>query len=582
MQSNWAIKQLSEDNKKQLQDLSYSLGISDELAKLLILRDVKTFDEAKMFFRPSLANLNDPFLMKDMKEAIDRLNRALGNKEKILVYGDYDVDGTTAVSLVYGFLKHYTKNIDYYIPDRYTEGYGISFKSIEYAKENGFTLVIALDCGIKANSQIEKATEYGIDFIICDHHTPGEEIPKAVAVLDPYRVDCNYPYKHFSGCGIGFKLMQAFCLSNNIELKEVFGYLDLVAVSIASDIVPITGENRILASFGLRKLNKKPSPGLKSIKDVCGITETTTDIVDIVFKIGPRINASGRLYSGSEVVELLTTNDTNILLQKSTDIDGYNSERKDIDKATTEQAKELFLQMKNSDDKKSIVLYNPLWNKGIVGIVASRVAETFCRPTIILTDSENGFITGSGRSVTGFDLYSAIDSCRELLTNFGGHPYAAGLTFKKEFLNKFIEKFENYVAQTITIEQLTPQIDIDTEIDFAKITPKFIRILKQFAPFGPKNMKPVFYTSNLMDFRNQSRLIGKDNTHARLTLTQNGYAFFEGVAFCSNSMRDYDMAEVIKHLKENGKIDICYTIEENTFNGKTTNQLIIKDLRMLM
>lgn len=581
MKSVWNIRQIGNEEHSAINHLSAVLGISAELSKLLVIRNVKTFDEAKAFFRPSLDNLHDPFLMRDMSAAVERVNKALREQEKILVYGDYDVDGTTAVSLVYGFLKQYTKNICYYIPDRYTEGYGISFKGIEFAKDNGFSLVIALDCGIKSNDKIDLANRYGIDFIICDHHTPGVDLPKAVAVLDPHRADCEYPYEHLSGCGVGFKLVQALCMSNMLNIDEAFKYLDLAAVSIASDIVPITGENRVLASFGLRKLNFNPSAGLKSIKDVCGLNKKTVDISDIVFKIGPRINASGRLHSGAEAVQLLTSTNDEVLQQKCADIDGYNSERKDIDKSTTEEAKRQFAEQPDYKEKKSIVLYNPSWNKGIVGIVASRIAEEFCRPTIILTDSDDGLVAGSGRSVVGFDLYSAIDSCADLLVNFGGHPYAAGLTLRREQLTDFAIRFDNFVCRNILPEQLIPQIDIDTEIDFASITPKFIRILKQFAPFGPHNMKPVFCTHGLSDFHNQSRLIGKDNTHAKLVLTQNGHTFFDGVAFCSGYMRHYNMANIIDHIKNKGQIDICYTIEDNNFNGSITNQLMIRDIRII-
>ena len=379
---------------------------------------------------------------------------------------------------------------------------------------------------------------------------------------------------------MGFKLVEALCISNSLRKEDAFKYLDLVAVSIASDIVPITGENRILAQYGLRKLNKQPSAGLKSIKEVCGIADKTVDISDIVFKIGPRINASGRLYNGSEAVQLLTSSNDEVLLRKSTDIDSYNSERKDMDKSTTEDAKRQFCQQPDYCNKKSIVLYNPLWNKGIVGIVASRIAEEFCRPTIILTDSDDGLIAGSGRSVVGFDLYSAIDSCSDLLVTFGGHPYAAGLAMKKESLDEFITRFDNFVNNNILPEQLIPQINIDTEINFANISAKFIRIVKQFAPFGPHNMKPVFCTRRLRDFRSQSRLIGKDNTHAKLVLTQDNKIFFDGVAFCSGYMRDYNMEKIINHLRSGGYIDICYTMEENSFNGTTTNQLMIRDIKI--
>ena len=579
MEANWKLRELNNEELRQAEDLSQALGVSIELSTLLIERQVTTFEESREFFRPSKEYLHDPFLMKDMKQAVERINKALRKREKILVYGDYDVDGTTAVSTVYSFLKPYSKDIRYYIPDRYAEGYGISFQSIEYAKDNGFSLVIALDCGIKANEQIKKAAEYGIDFIVCDHHTPGDTLPEAVAVLDPHRKDCEYPYKYLSGCGVGFKLVQAMCQSNNIPEKEAFQYIDLLVVSIASDIVPITGENRVLATLGLQKLNKKPSKGLRAIKDVCGLSDKTVDISDIVFKIGPRINASGRLYSGSEAVQLLTASKADVLDRKTIDIDNYNTERKGIDKDTTEEAKKQFLSQPNYQDKKAIVLYNPSWNRGIVGIVASRIAEEFCRPTLVLTDNEDGLISGSGRSVVGFDLYTALDSCSSFMTNFGGHTYAAGMTMKKDVLAEFSQRFEQTVAATILPEQLVPQIDIDLKIDFQAITPKFIRILKQFSPFGPQNMKPVFCSYRLKDFNNMSRLIGKESTHAKLMLTADGKTVFDCIAFCSGYMRGYDMSVVIKHIKQGGMIDICYTIEENTFNGTTSTQMLVKDIR---
>lgn len=581
MNAVWTIKSLDSDDLRHAESLAQDLGVSIGMAKLLVQRGIRGFEEAREFFRPHVKYIHDPFLMKDMDVAVERLNKALRKREKILVYGDYDVDGTTAVSIVYSFLKTYVKDIRYYIPDRYKEGYGISYQSIEYARENDFSLVIALDCGIKANAQIQKAKEYGIDFIICDHHTPGEELPDAVAVLNPHREDCEYPYKDLSGCGVGFKLVQAFCISNNIPEERAFAYMDLVAVSIASDIVPIAGENRVLAALGLNKLNREPSKGLKSIIDVCGLADRQIDISDIVFKIGPRINASGRLYSGSEAVQLLTASREEVLDRKTTDIDNYNTERKGIDKDTTEEAKQQFLAVPNYKDKKAIVLYNPNWNRGIVGIVASRIAEEFCRPTIILTDNDDGLISGSGRSVEGFDLYAAIDHCADLMTNFGGHPYAAGLTLEKSRLKEFRHRFEAFVEQTILPEQLVPQIEIDTEIDFRIITPKFLRILKQFAPFGPENMKPLFYTKNLKDYNNLSRLIGKDSTHAKLYLTQDGRQSFDCVAFCSGYMRNYDMSQFIRHLKGGGEVEVCYTIEENSFNNITSTQLMVRDMHII-
>jgi single-stranded-DNA-specific exonuclease len=553
------------------------------VSDLLVTRGITDFDEAKSFFRPSLDDLHDPFLIKDMDLAVDRLSRAMKKKEKILVYGDYDVDGTTAVSLVYGFLHQYTSCLGYYIPDRYSEGYGVSANGVEFARENGYQLIIALDCGIKANDKVKKASESGIDFIICDHHTPDRELPKAVAVLDSQREDCHYPYQHLSGCGVGFKFMQAFAKSNDIPADKVLNFIDLVAVSIASDIVPITGENRVLAYYGLQKLNQNPCLGLQGIKDISGLLGKNADISDVVFKIGPRINASGRMRTGSEVVELLTTNNTDIARAKCSNLNDYNTERKDIDKATTEEAKQAIYSSLKIEDKKGIVIYNPLWNKGIVGIVASRLTEEFHRPAVVLTNSPNSnMISGSARSVQGFDLYSAIDSCRDLLDNFGGHLYAAGLSLLPENLELFKEKFEKYVEQTILPEQLEPQIEIDTVITLADITPKFVRILKRFNPFGPGNMKPVFCSRELIDFEGKSRLIGKDNTHLKLVLSDiDRNNCLNGVAFHSGEMRNYDMANILKHIQSGGKIDICYTIEENTFNGQTDTQLMVKDIRMV-
>jgi single-stranded-DNA-specific exonuclease len=583
MINKWNIYSLTSEQKEQISNLAKELDISLIISQLLVIRGITTFEEARNFFRPSLKNLHNPFLMKDMDAAVARLNKALSIREKILVYGDYDVDGTTAVALVYGFLRQYTTNIGYYIPDRYSEGYGVSMQSIEFAKDNGYTLVIALDCGIKAVAKVQKAKEYGIDFIICDHHTPDTQLPDAVAVLDSLREDDEYPYRSLSGCGVGFKLIQSFCLSNESPFEKLLNYIDLVCVSIGSDIVPITGENRILASIGLHKLNNNPSLGLKSIIDVCSMNGKPLDISDVVFKVGPRINASGRMRTGIEVVELLTTNNIEIANGKCSDIDSYNTERREVDKTTTEHAKEKIINSEKFDDKKAIVIYNPKWNKGIVGIVASRLAEEFHKPTIVLTKSPNNdeLVSGSARSVQGYDLYTAIESCRDLLDNFGGHLYAAGLSLKEENLKCFKERFEKYVAETILPEQLNPQINIDCEIDFEAITPKFLRILKQFNPFGPENMKPIFCSRNLTDYENKSRLIGKDSTHLRLVLTGDGKLFHSGVAFHSGDMRNYNMSEILQHLKNGGKIDICYTLEDNTFNGQTNTQLVVKDIKIV-
>ena len=571
MVNQWIFNQLTPEQEASRESLQESLGVGSILAQLLIQRGVNTFDEAKVFFRPELSDLHDPFLIKDMDRAIERLNLALSHNEKILIYGDYDVDGTTAVALVYTFLSRYTHNIDFYIPDRYTEGYGISFKSVDFAAENGFTLVVALDCGIKAVDKVKYAAEKGIDFIICDHHNPGDELPPAVAVLDSKRDDCTYPYKHLSGCGVGFKLMQAFAQNNGIDFSLLQSLLDLVAVSVASDIVPITGENRVLAFYGLRQLNENPRVGLKGIIDVCKINAKELTISDIVFKIGPRINASGRMHSGREAVELLITQDPEFALQRSTLINNYNEERRDIDKRTTDEAKAQLVMTEGYADRHSIVVYNEEWNKGIVGIVASRLCEEFYKPTVVLTKA-NGLVSGSARSVKGFDLYSAIDSCHDLLENFGGHLYAAGLTMREENVEAFAKSFEDFVSQNIKQEQLTPQIEIDAEMPFSELSPRFFRILKQFAPFGPCNMKPVFCTRRVYD-AGGSRVVGKDKAHLKLELRdESGENVFSGIAF--------HMSRFAEPLKAHQPIDICYTLEENSFNGITTMQLQVRDIKL--
>ena len=467
-------------------------------------------------------------------------------------------------------MQQYASDLDFYIPDRYNEGYGISKQGIDYAKEHGFTLIIALDCGIKAIEKVAYAKELGIDFIICDHHTTDEVLPDAVAVLDSKRSDDTYPYEHLSGCGVGFKLMQAFAQNNNIPFSELESLLDFVVVSIASDIVPITGENRILAHFGLKRLNEQPSLGLRSIIKVCELRGKEISISDIVFKIGPRINASGRIHSGKEVVELLITKDYKLAERKSHNINSYNDTRRNIDKSTTDEAK-LCITDEMIDGRRSIVVYKPEWHKGIVGIVASRLAEEYYKPTIVLAKANN-LISGSARSVQNFDIYKAIDSCRDLLENFGGHMYAAGLSMREENLEAFMERFESYVSENIKEDQLQPQIDIDAEIRFADITPKFIRILKRFAPFGPGNMKPVFCTRNVRDYEDHSKLVGRDQEHLKLELVDNSSeTIMNGIAF---RMKDY-----IKHLKALDPLDICYTLEDNTFNGNTTTQLMIRDIK---
>jgi single-stranded-DNA-specific exonuclease len=567
----WYYRTLTEQQIEIQKRLSDELSISPILSQLLVQRDILTFEDARSFFRPDLSDLHDPFLMADMQKAVNRLTQAMQKNEKILVYGDYDVDGTTSVSLVYKFLKQFYSNIDFYIPDRYNEGYGISIQGIDFAAANEYKLVVALDCGIKAIEKVKYATSKGVDFIICDHHTPDDELPPAVAVLDPKRIDCNYPYKHLSGCGVGFKLMQAFAITNNIDFSQLTPLLDLLALSIASDIVPITGENRILAFFGLKQINSNPSVGLKGILDVCGLGDKEITISDIVFKIGPRINASGRMKLAYEPVELLVSTDHVFAKEKSDTINEYNNDRKDLDKNITDEAIALIVADKRYADRRSIVVHKPDWHKGVIGIVASRLSEEYYKPSIVLSNS-NGLASGSARSVSGFDIYKAIDSCRDLLENFGGHMYAAGLSMKEENVQTFTDRFEKYVSENILLEQTYPQIDIDAVLEFKDITPKFFRVLKQFAPFGPGNMKPIFVSKKVFDF-GTSRLVGKEQEHLKLELVDSS---------CENVMNGiaFRMHEYNDHLKALNPLDICYTLEENSFNGNTTTQLMIRDIKI--
>ena len=570
MINKWIYSELSEEQIEIKNNLANELSISPILAQLLVQRDIITYDDARAFFRPDLGDLHDPFLMKDMDKAVERLTKAMRKNEKILIYGDYDVDGTTSVSLVYKFLIQIYSNLDFYIPDRYDEGYGISIKGIDYAAENGFSLVVALDCGIKAVEKVKYAASKGIDFIICDHHTPDKELPPAVAVLDSKREDCTYPYKHLSGCGVGFKLIQAFAQINNIDFQHLIPLLDLVALSIASDIVPITGENRILAFYGLKQLNTNPSTGVKAILEVCGLKDKEISISDIVFKIGPRINASGRMKLASEAVELLVSRDYAFAFEKSGTINEYNNDRKDLDKNITDEALSVIKTDESYAARKSIVVYKPDWHKGVIGIVASRLSEEYYKPSIVLTKS-NGFASGSARSVPGFDIYKAIESCRDLLENFGGHMYAAGLTMKEENVEKFTRRFEEFVAENILEEQTYPQIEIDAVLQFNEITPKFFRVLKQFGPFGPGNMKPIFESKNVYDF-GSSRLVGKEQEHLKLELIDSSSEnVMSGIAF--------RMFEYNDHLKALNPLDICYTLEENNFNGNTNIQLMIRDIK---
>ena len=568
----WNLNPLTQEQTAHKEQLEGELRISPFLCQLLVQRGIVTYDKAKDFFRPDLKQLHNPFLMQDMQQAVDRLDKAIRKKEKILIYGDYDVDGTTAVALVYKFIKHIYSDIDFYIPNRYTEGYGVSTQGIDFAAENDFTLMIALDCGIKAVQKVAYAKERGIDFIICDHHTPDEILPDAVAILNPKRNDCAYPYRHLSGCGVGFKFMQAFCLQNQLDEKLLLSLLDLVAVSIASDIVPITGENRIMTHFGMKELNQNPSLGLASIIQICNLTEKEITISDVVFKIGPRLNAAGRIESGRDSVELLISNDTQFAKEKGDAINDFNDIRKTLDKSTTEEASLLLDEDEEQKMRKSIVIFDDKWHKGVVGIVASRLSEDYYKPSIVLTESD-GLATGSARSVPGFDIYKAIDSCRDLLENFGGHMYAAGLTMKRENVREFKERFEKYTAENILPEQLYPQIDVDAKIPLAVINPVFFKILNQFAPFGPQNMKPVFVSRNVCD-TGRGRLVGKNSEHLKLELIDPS----------TNTAIDaigFNMGKFFDYICDNPQFDICYTIEENNFNGKTNIQLIIKDIKTI-
>ncbi|HBF88266.1 MAG TPA: single-stranded-DNA-specific exonuclease RecJ [Bacteroidales bacterium] len=569
MEKQWVIKHI--ETTQEVENLASELNVEIPIAKLLIQRGVKTFDEAKAYFRPKISDLHDPYKMKDMGVAVNRLEKAIKNDERILIYGDYDVDGTTSVALVYSFLQDRVSEIKYYIPDRYNEGYGISYKAIDYADQHDYSLVIALDCGIKANEKIDKANELGIDFIICDHHYPGDELPKAVAVLDPKRKDCEYPFKELSGCGVGFKFLHAFCIKNRISFDELYQYIDLVTVSIASDIVPVIGENRVIAHFGLKKLNSDAMIGLKSIIHLANLGSDIT-ISDIVFKIGPRINAAGRIDSGEKAVDLLISDKNTAADKIAKIINVFNNDRKDLDQNITAEAIEMIKQLDDIESKKSTVVYNPDWHKGVLGIVASRLIETYYRPTVVLTKS-NGFVTGSARSVAGFDLYKAIESCSDLLENFGGHMYAAGLTLKEENLAKFKNRFDEFVSKNITEVQLTPQIDIDAIINLGDITPKFYRILKQFQPFGPENMSPVFVTRKVSDF-GSGKLVGKESEHIKFDLVEetDPYKKFPAIGF--------GLAKFKKILTNRQSFDVCYSIEENEFMGKTSLQLRIRDIKV--
>jgi single-stranded-DNA-specific exonuclease len=560
----WTLK--SKPQEQKVTQLAQALNVADFVATLLVQRGIETFEDAKNFFRPSLDHLHDPFLMKDMDKAVARIELAIANQENILVFGDYDVDGTTAVSLVSSYLKTYYPNIATYIPDRYAEGYGISFKGIDFADDNGFTLIIALDCGIKSIDHIAYAKERNIDFIICDHHRPGSTLPDAVAVLDPKRDDCSYPYDELCGCGIGFKLIQALGSKRNQTIDDFIPYLDLVATAIAADIVPMTGENRVLAYYGLQVINSDPRPGIKAL--IHQIKKQSLDITDVVFIIAPRINAAGRIKHGNHAVQLLTEFDFEQAQQFASEIEQYNSDRKELDKQIT---KEGLLQIENNQEKEQFttVVYQEDWHKGVIGIVASRLIETYYRPTLVFTKSGDKY-AASARSVKGFDVYNALEACSQHLEQFGGHMYAAGMTLKEENYSVFKAAFEKQVKETIHPDMLIPEIEIDAEIDFADITPKLTRILKQFEPFGPQNMTPVFLTKNVKD-TGYAKKMGADDEHLKLFVKQNNSEGIPAIGFGLGNKMD---------LTKNQKIfQAVYCIDENEWNGKISIQLRLKNIR---
>ena len=569
MHFKWNYEEPTPELEKSAKELADKLSISPILAKLLIHRGITTESAAKRFFRPQLSDLINPFLMKDMDIAVDRLNDAMGRKERIMVYGDYDVDGCTAVALVYKFLQQFYSNIDYYIPDRYDEGYGVSKKGIDFAHETGVKLIIILDCGIKAIQEIEYAKNLGIDFIICDHHVPDDVMPPAVAILNPKRPDDPFPFKHLCGCGVGFKFMQAFAKNNNIPFSRLIPLLDFCAVSIAADIVPVVDENRILAFHGLKLLNTNPSIGLKAIIDICGLNGRELSMSDIVFKLGPRINASGRMENGKESVDLLVERDFGQALKMAKHINEYNEQRKDIDKQMTEEANLIVSRLETQKHNSSIVLYDEGWKKGVIGIVASRLTEIYFRPTVVLT-RDGDLATGSARSVTGFDVYSAIKSCRDLLINFGGHTYACGLTMKWENVKEFRDRFHQYVAEHIAPEQTEAMLNIDAMIDFKDITKQLHSDLKKFSPFGPCNSKPVFCTQNVYDY-GTSKVVGREQEHIKLELVDSkSSTVMNGIAFGQSAAARY--------IKSRRSFDIAYTIEDNILK-KNQAQLQIEAIR---
>ena len=569
MQFKWNYEPPTPEKQQAAKELAEKIGMSPVLAGLLIQRGIKTESAAKRFFRPMLNELIDPFLMNDMDITVDRLNDAMGRKERIMVYGDYDVDGCTAVALVYKFLQQFYSNIDYYIPNREGEGYGVSRQGIDFAAETGVKLIIVLDCGIKAIEEIAYAKQRGIDFIICDHHEPDDELPPAVAILNPKRRDSTYPFKQLCGCGVGFKLMQAFAKNNGIPFSRLIPLLDFCAVSIAADLVPVEGENRILAFHGLKQLNQSPSIGLKAIIEICGLTNRELTMSDIVFKIGPRINASGRMQNGKEAVELLVERDLQKALTEATRINEYNEQRKDVDKQMTEEANEIVARLESQRHMQSIVLYDEGWKKGVVGIVASRLTELYFRPTVVLTVID-GMASGSARSVAGFDVYDAVKSCRDLLENFGGHTYAVGLTLRQENIPEFRRRFQEYVNSHILPEQTQQTLDIDLELDFHDINKRLLNELKRLAPHGPGNAKPLFITRNVYDY-GTSKVVGRHQEHIKLELVDSKSAVvMNGIAFGQSAAARY--------IKSKRSFDIVYTIEENTYKRGEV-QLQIEDIR---
>ena len=593
MTYNWNIRCLTAVEQETQQQLERELNISSAAARMLVVRGIQTADEARQFIRPSLDKLHDPFLMKDMDKAVERLHQAITEGEKILIYGDYDVDGTTAVAVMYRFLsgignrtampignrntddepisdiRYPLPAIDYYIPDRYTEGYGVSTQGIDYASAQGCGLIITLDCGIKAVEKVAYAASKGIDVIVCDHHTPGDELPQAIAVLNMKRDDCPYPYKDLSGCGVGFKLAQAYTQRYSLPFDNLIPLLQLLAMSIASDIVPITGENRILAHFGIQQLNKAPFTGLSAIMQVAGIESKKLTINDLVYKIGPRINACGRMKSGRAAVELLLTDDPDFARQQAEEVNHHNEDRRDCDTETTKEALAQLQDDPTFSNRRSTVVYAPHWHKGVVGIVASRLTETYYRPTIVLTAGENGIISGSARSVGGFDIYAAIDSCLDLLTNFGGHKYAAGLSMHIDNLPAFCERFEHYVATHIREDQLQPTLQIEAELQLGDITKQFYNVLRHLEPFGPGNPRPLFVSRRLINHRD-TRAVGKEREHLRLDVTDRINAI-TGIAFGRADMADY--------IQNGNAVDICYELNENTFNHYTTIQMMVQDIQ---